>query len=156
MRGGSAPPVLPNSSLRAYKTEGQTRRDTHSNAVPQPFATQPTSPLPRDQVKFLPRGYEKHVLMFFCDESQFACMCSVAQLHLTLWGLMDCSPPGSSAHETSQPRTLEWTAISFSKASSPAGIKLTSPALAGGFFTTSTTWEALKYLLVAQPNIHHL
>ena len=156
MRDGSAPPVLPNSSLRACKKEGQTRRDTHSNAVPQPFATQPTSLLPRDQVKFLPHGCEKHVSMFFCDELQLACMCSVAQLHPTLWGLMDCSPPGSSAHETSQPRTLEWTAISFSKASSPTGIKLTSPALAGGFFTTSTTWEALKYLLVAQPHIHHL
>ena len=29
-----------------------------------------------------------------------------------------------------------------------SGIKLTSPALAGGFFTTSTTWEALKEILM--------
>ena len=27
---------------------------------------------------------------------------------------MDCSPPGSSVHEISQARILEWVAISFS------------------------------------------
>ena len=32
---------------------------------------------------------------------------------------MDCSPPGSSVHGISQARTLEWVAMSFSKASSP-------------------------------------
>ena len=32
---------------------------------------------------------------------------------------MDCSPPGSSVHGTSQARKLEWVAISFSRASSP-------------------------------------
>ena len=31
---------------------------------------------------------------------------------------MDCSPPGSSVHEISQARILEWVAISFSKGSS--------------------------------------
>ena len=31
---------------------------------------------------------------------------------------MDCSPPGSSVHEISQARILEWVAISFSKVSS--------------------------------------
>ena len=31
---------------------------------------------------------------------------------------MDCSPPGSSVHGTSQPRILEWVAISFSRESS--------------------------------------
>ena len=28
---------------------------------------------------------------------------------------MDCSPPGSSAHEIFQARVLEWVAIAFSK-----------------------------------------
>ena len=41
---------------------------------------------------------------------------------------------------------LEWVAISSSRGSSPGpGIELTflaPPTLAGGFFTTSTTWEA--------------
>ena len=50
----------------------------------------------------------------------FACMCaqSVTQSCLTLCDLMDCSPPGSSVHEISQARILEWVAISFSRGSS--------------------------------------
>ena len=32
----------------------------------------------------------------------------VAQLHLTLWDPMDCSPPGSCAHGISWARILEW------------------------------------------------
>jgi len=31
---------------------------------------------------------------------------------------MDCSPPGSSVHEISQARILEWVAVSFSRGSS--------------------------------------
>ena len=60
---------------------------------------------------------------------------------------MDCSPPGSSVCGTLQARIPEWVAISFSRVSSSAGIKpmsLTS-ALAGRFFTTGATWEALIY-----------
>ena len=34
---------------------------------------------------------------------------------------MDCSPPGSSVHEISQGRILEWVAISFSRGSSRPG-----------------------------------
>ena len=44
--------------------------------------------------------------------------CSVAQLCLTLWDFMDCSPSGSSVHGISQARILEWVAISFSRGSS--------------------------------------
>ena len=35
-----------------------------------------------------------------------------------LCDLMDCSPPGSSVHEISQARLLEWVAISSSRGSS--------------------------------------
>ena len=49
---------------------------------------------------------------------------------------MDCSPPGSSVHEISQARTLEWVAISFSRDLPDAGIKLECFALSGKFFTT--------------------
>ena len=42
----------------------------------------------------------------------------VAQLCLTLYDLMDCSPPGSSVHGVSQARILEWVAISSSGGSS--------------------------------------
>ena len=33
-------------------------------------------------------------------------------------------------------------------------MSLMSPALAGGFFTTSTTWEALRLLLPKAPKQH--
>ena len=55
---------------------------------------------------------------------------------------MDCSPPGSSVHGILQPRILEWVAIPYSGDLPDPGIKPTSPALAGGFFATSTTGEA--------------
>ena len=57
---------------------------------------------------------------------------------------MDCNPPGSSVHGILQARILEWVP-------SLQGIFLTQgsnchllclPALAGGFFITSTSWEA--------------
>ena len=66
-----------------------------------------------------------------------ACYCCLAaHLRPTLCDPMDCSPPGSSVHVTSQARILEWVAISFSKGSSRPGIKPASPALAGGFITS--------------------
>ena len=69
----------------------------------------------------------------------------VAQLCPTLCDLMDCSPAGSSVHGTYQVIILEWVAISFSGDLPDPGIgsleSLGPPALAGRFFTTSTTWE---------------
>ena len=42
------------------------------------------------------------------------CVCVlVVQSCLTLWNLMDCSLPGSSAHGILQERILEWVAIPF-------------------------------------------
>ena len=64
---------------------------------------------------------------------------------------MDYSPPGSSVHGILQARILECLAISSSRGSSDPGIEpmsLMSPALAGGFFTTSTTQPNRLY-----PNI---
>ena len=55
---------------------------------------------------------------------------------------VDCSLPGFSVHGIPQARMVEWVAISSSRGSSDPGIKpesLTSPALAGGIFTTSAT-----------------
>ena len=59
---------------------------------------------------------------------------------------MDCSPPGSSVHGILQAKVLERVALSSFRGFSRSGIELpslTSPVLAGGFFTTSATWEAL-------------
>ena len=66
----------------------------------------------------------------------------VAKLCLTLTSALpqpakDCSLPGSSDHGVSQAGILEWVAISFSRGSPNRGVKLTSPALAGRFLTTS-------------------
>ena len=63
----------------------------------------------------------------------------------TLCDPMDCSPPSSSVQGILQARTLEWVAVPSSRGSSWHRIKprpLMSPASAGGFFTTSATWEA--------------
>ena len=65
------------------------------------------------------------------------CCCSVIRSCLTLCDPMDCSLPGSSVHGTLQARMPEWVATP-----SYPGIEsmsLMSPALAGGFFTTSAT-----------------
>ena len=64
---------------------------------------------------------------------------------------MDGSLPGSSVHGVLQPRILEWVAVPFSRDLPNPGIEptsLTSPALAGEFFTTSTTWEACSSLFL--------
>ena len=63
-----------------------------------------------------------------------------------LWDPMDCSPPGFSVPEFS--RQEYWSGLPFP---SPGDLShprieptsLMSPALAGGFFTISATWEAL-------------
>ena len=48
---------------------------------------------------------------------ELPCMCSVAQLCPTLCSLMNCSPPGSSAHGIFQSGILEWGAIPFFRGS---------------------------------------
>ena len=60
----------------------------------------------------------------------------VTQLCPTLWDSMDCSPRGSSAHEISQAKILEWVTISSPEDLPDPEIKLSSPALECGFFTT--------------------
>ena len=70
------------------------------------------------------------------------------QLCLTLCNAMDCSPPGSSVHGILQAKILEWVSALFWDPPN-LGIELVSlvfPALAGRFFTNSTTWEVPRYL----------
>ena len=68
------------------------------------------------------------------------CACAkLLQSCLILCDPLDCSLPGSSVHGILQRWILEWVAISSSRGSSwPRDQTLMSPALAGGFFTTST------------------
>ena len=73
------------------------------------------------------------------------CVCSVIQSYLTLCNPMDYSQPGSSVHGIFQTRLLEEVAVPPLGDLPDSGIKpvsLRSPALAGGLFTTSATWEA--------------
>ena len=68
---------------------------------------------------------------------------------------MDCSLPGSSVHGIFQARILEQVAISSPGDRPNPGVKPVSPAspaLAGGFFTTSATWEAEESIVVQNAN----
>ena len=62
-------------------------------------------------------------------------------------------PPGSSVRGILQARILEWVAMTSFRGSSQSrdwtGISM-SPALAGRFFTTSTTWEVLHAIKIAE------
>ena len=67
------------------------------------------------------------------------------QLCLTVCNTMDCSLPGSSTHRILQAKILEWVVVPSSRRSSRSrdGTHISGlPALAGGFSTTSITWEA--------------
>ena len=65
---------------------------------------------------------------------------------------MDCSLPGSSVDGILQARILEWVATQSSRGLPNPGIEpeyLLSPVLAGWFFTTSATWEALESMYLS-------
>ena len=82
------------------------------------------------------KNFKIHVL---CAKSLQSC--------LTLCNPMDRSPPDSSVHGILQARILEWGAMPFSGDLPNPGMEprsLMSPSLAGGFFITAATWEALK------------
>ena len=67
------------------------------------------------------------------------------QMCLTVCDPKDCSLPGSSVHGILQPGILEWVVCPPPKDLPDPGIEtasLMSPALAGGFFTTSATWAS--------------
>ena len=76
-----------------------------------------------------------------CVLSHFICV----QLFVTPWTVA-CQ---TSLSIILQARTLEWVAVPFSRGSSDPGIEpasLTSPVLAGGFFTISATLSSLWVL----------
>ena len=73
------------------------------------------------------------------------CCCSVPKSCRALFNAMDCSLPGFSV-SVRFPRQESWSGLPLPPGDLPnAGIKpasLAPPALAGGFFSTRTTWEA--------------
>ena len=65
------------------------------------------------------------------------------QLCLTFCHTTDCSPPGFAVHGILQARIM-WVPCPPPREHPKSGMEptsLSSPALAGGFFTTSTTWD---------------
>ena len=90
-------------------------------------------------------GIHQHFMccVLYCDKLLLSC--------LTLCDPMDCSPPGSSVHGILQARILERVALPSSRGSAQLRdqitiTSLTSPALAGKCFTTSTTWDVQHFL----------
>ena len=78
-------------------------------------------------------------------------LAKLLQSCLTLCIPMDYSLPGSSVQGILQVRILWWVTMPSSRGSSwPRDLIHVSyvPALASGFFTISTTWEAHKRLLL--------
>ena len=76
------------------------------------------------------------------------CMC--AQLWPILCNPMNCSQPDLSAHGVFQAGILEWVAIFYSRDILDLGIEptsLSSPALAGRFFTTVQPHLARLFIL---------
>ena len=94
-------------------------------------------------------GYPESLFGFFLKILQSVCVCVCVCVKLfwscsTLCNPTDYSPLSSSVHGILQMRLLEWVAMLSSRYLPNPGIEpasLTSPALAGCFFTTSTTWE---------------
>ena len=122
---------------------------------------QPVSPLFLPRLSLIGRQYF-FPLLWPLSTSGLYCAKSL-QSYPTLCNPMDCSQvplsmgfprqeswsglpslPGSSLHGILQARILEWVAIPPPGDLPDPGIEpisLMSPALAGSFFTTSTTWE---------------
>ena len=70
------------------------------------------------------------------------CCAKLLQSRPTLIDPMDYGPPGSCVRGIFPVRILEWVAMPFSRIEP---VPLMLPALEGGFFTTSTSWEAPLY-----------
>ena len=94
------------------------------------------------------------IYVVVCISSLFFCitlLCVLTQLCPTLYGPIDCSLPGFSVHGIFQTTILEWDPFPTAGDLPDPGIEpesLTSIALAGGFFTTSTTWEAHHFIII--------
>ena len=70
------------------------------------------------------------------------CVCVCARLCLTLRNFMDCSPSGSSVHGF--PKQEYWSGLPWPSPGDLLNPGIEPWSLAGGFFTASATWEALK------------
>ena len=70
-------------------------------------------------------------------------MCTWAQSCLTLYNLMDCSPPGPLSIEFSRQEYWSWWPFPTPGNLPDPGIEPKPFVLADGLFTIGTTWEAI-------------
>ena len=103
--------------------------------------------------KCLPIDKLWFILLSLMNMLKEGCMnVKLPQSCTTVCDPIDCSPPGSSIHEILQARILQWVAMPSSRESSWPRIEptyLMSPALAGGFFTTSATSVQFTHSVVS-------
>ena len=94
------------------------------------------------------QDFSIHITKGLLVKFMYACMLNCFS-NVWLCNPMNCSSPSSSVHEIFQERIWEWDPWP------PPGdlrnpgtehMSLTSPALAGGFYTRSATWEAPIYV----------
>ena len=76
----------------------------------------------------------------------YVCVCIVTQFCLTLCELIDCSPPGSSAHGILQARILGGLLCLPPGDLPNPRIKLTSPALQADSLPSEAPGKSLCYL----------
>ena len=75
---------------------------------------------------------------------------------LTLCNPVDNSPPGSTVYGFLQARILEWVTMPSSGESSLSRDQTHVSGIAGGFFTTSTIWEAHRLYGPKLFTIYHM
>ena len=76
------------------------------------------------------------------SRDQKVCYCLADKSYPTLCDPKDCSPPGSSVHETSQTRKLEWVAVPFSRGSSQPRDRTHISCIGRQILYLWATWEA--------------
>ena len=83
------------------------------------------------------KGVERKVeIKETLPDGLYVCVCVyvlIPQSCPTLCDAKDCSPPGSSVHEISQARILEWVAIPFCRASSQPRDRTQVSCIAGKY-----------------------
>ena len=81
----------------------------------------------------------------FSSQAEFVVHAQSLQSSWTLCNPMDYSLPGSSDCVILPARILKWVFMPSSKGSSWPSDQTRVSCIAGGFFTTCTTWEALSH-----------
>ena len=102
---------------------------------------------------FLPKGrfYTDQKRSCLCDNTFLCTHAKSLQVHPTLCDLMAYSLPGSFVHGILKAGIVEWVAIPISRGSSRIGARTCNSyvsCIAGGFSTTSDTWEAHTFLYI--------